>query len=434
MGRSVSHALTAAIVALLSTSALAQEPTPSPSPTPNVSALRRLISRLPAAMIDADAVRDAVAGAEAAATPGPAATPEPAVSPSPQAGDRAPWIGEVRVQPRTMRLGELLYVPLEPKVEAEAKSAIAAQVRSQTRGSWVTFPGAFQTLSTDKAELTLVAVAFGGPPLRFNRDREQFEGTINVGVLDIGGRASQLSEEILFQVLGATATPETLSVKSTAPPFPPIAIASDSTDRAVDVQVFSRLSNEAVKLTLPLQPALVVDVSPRHIEGWGLEKAEVQVSARGLAAGGARRALLKWDHGVVEPGKLALDADGTATAAIHSRSTGEATVTARGAGFTQGSDKVTFDFPWKSLLAVLLGGLVGGLLRAGAPRRGAWASFLGKLGLGVLVGAVVFVLFALGINVTGFPIPARAGELVVFAVVALGAFGGTRLLTPAKPA
>jgi len=423
MNRLVARILTSFLAAApLSVAASAQEPTPTP--TPDVSALRARISRLPSAAINVQILPD---GTVVASTPAPTSSPAPGATPVP------PGPAPAGPPLRTMQFRDLRYVPLEAREEAEAQAAVVAQVQRQAPGSISFLDGAFQALSAENTQLTLKAIALGGPPLRYNQALQRFEGTIRVGVMDIGGRrAPQLSEEILLQVIGVDASPETVSLKSTAPPFQSVAIASASAESTVDLQVFSPLSNEGVKLTLPLQPALFVDISPRNIEGWGLEKAVVRVSTRGLAAGSRRPVQLKWSQGVVEPGSLELDENGVATAAIHSTSTGESTVTAYGAGFSADDDKVTFDFPTNSLLAVLLGGLVGGALRAGAPSRSAWPRYFLKVGAGILVGAVVFALFALGINVTGFPIPAQAGEVVVFTVVALGAFGGTRLLV--KPA
>ncbi|MFL6197429.1 MAG: hypothetical protein ACJ75H_24800 [Thermoanaerobaculia bacterium] len=71
------------------------------------------------------------------------------------------------------------------------------------------------------------------------------------------------------------------------------------------------------------------------------------------------------------------------------------------------------------------------------PRKGApWGLLLARLGLGLICGAIVFALYALGVNLTGFNLPGRAGELVVFVVAALGALGGVGLLKvpgPPKP-
>jgi ABC-type thiamin/hydroxymethylpyrimidine transport system permease subunit len=81
------------------------------------------------------------------------------------------------------------------------------------------------------------------------------------------------------------------------------------------------------------------------------------------------------------------------------------------------------------LLAVAVGGLAGGLLRHGL-KRGNLKHLLLDLLLGVVAGALIFGLYALGVNLTGFQLPRNGGELLVAVVAALGAFGGARLLQP----
>jgi hypothetical protein len=126
-------------------------------------------------------------------------------------------------------------------------------------------------------------------------------------------------------------------------------------------------------------------------------------------------------------------AAGTGATSIRSVSTGKAVITASGPAFTEASAQVEFLFPTRFLAAGILGGLAGGALRLGVPRRGAGRRVLAKLGLSVICGAIVFALYALGANVIGFKLPGRAGELVVFVVAALGALGGVGLLkTPAS--
>jgi hypothetical protein len=397
-------------------------------PEQEVSALRSRIARLPAATVDTSTQPEVTAAPDAAPPAQPDASPA-----------LRPQIDEARVLPRALRLNEVRFVPLGAEDEAKTRMAAVQQVQRQVAGPVAVFDGAIRTLARDSVELTLKAVALGGSPLRYQPERKRFEGTLNVGVVDIGGRRAtrQLSEAIVFQVIGAvTAIPELVRAESTAPPYQTITIVTDSADAPVDVQVVSNVTPEGVKLTLPVQPALFVRVTPPQIQGWGLETADVLVQSRALGPTANRQVQLSTDGGIVAPTELTLSAAGTGAASIRSVSTRKAVITVSGQGFTEASAPVEFLFPAQFLAAGILGGLAGGALRLGVPRRGASRRALAKLGLAVICGAIVFALYALGANVIGFQLPGRAGELVVFAVAALGALGGVGLLkmpAPQKP-
>jgi hypothetical protein len=397
-----------------------------------MAALRARISRLPAAEVDTSRVITTLE-TDQPPTVAPEASP---TAPQESAAILRPQIDEVRVPQRELRLKDVLYVPLGAADEAKTKLAVAQQVQQQAGGTVAVFEGAIRTLSKESAELALKAVVLAGSPLRYRPDLKRFEGTLNVGVVEIGGRtARQLSEPIIFQVIGAvTATPALARAESTAPPYQTITIASNSAE-PVDVQVVSNVTPEGVKLTLPVQPALFVRVTPPRIQGWGLETADVLVQSRALAPTGNRQVQFSTDGGgIVTPTELTLNATGTGTASIRSVSTGPTVVTVSGPGFSdEASAPVEFVFPMRFIIAAILGGLAGGLLRIGVPRRGSGKRALANLGLGVICGAIVFALYALGVNVIGFQLPRLAGEVLVFVVAALGALGGVGLLTPKKP-
>jgi len=59
---------------------------------------------------------------------------------------------------------------------------------------------------------------------------------------------------------------------------------------------------------------------------------------------------------------------------------------------------------------------------------------LARLAAAVTCGFLVLGLYVLGVNVVGFDLPARAGEVLVFVVAALGALGGVGLLKPTTKA
>jgi hypothetical protein len=199
------------------------------------------------------------------------------------------------------------------------------------------------------------------------------------------------------------------------------------------VQIVSNVTPEGLTFKVPVQPALFVTVSPQTIHGWGLETAEVLVQARGLERDARREVQISNDR----PGRLAastltLGASGQGAVSIRSAATGVVKITASGPGFQDGHGVVTFAPPTLFIAAGVVGGLAGGLLRVGGRWRGRIPRAVGQIALALLCGAVVLGLYALGVNVTGFTLPGSVGEVAVFVVSALGAFGGTSRLNPAS--
>ncbi|HET9768788.1 MAG TPA: hypothetical protein VFS60_18220 [Thermoanaerobaculia bacterium] len=433
--------------------ATAQEPTPTPTPTPKGAELRAATEkfRLQAAALSAAIARLPAATVEkATVTLSPEATAAAPEDVKPDTGPATPTltadIAEVQPAPAKLQAREILFVPLKPADEEKTRMAVVARMQAEpsTLGPAnrpqaprvEVFEGAIRTLAAAGTELTLKAVALSGSPLRYVADRRRFEATIKVGVVDIGGKRGALSEPIVFQVTGPlTATPEFARVTAPAPPYQTVTLVGDSVDAAVEVLITSSVTPEGVTFKVPVLPALFVDVTPRRIQGWGLETADVEVQARALPPGGNRQVQLVADAGNVEPRRLTLDADGTGEASIRSASTGKPTITVSGPAFAAATVPIEFVFPTWFLLAGFVGGLAGGSLRIGLPRPGRLGRFFARLAAAVICGFLVLGLYVLGVNVVGFHLPARAGEVLVFVVAALGALGGVGLLKPSsKPA
>lgn len=298
----------------------------------------------------------------------------------------------------------------------------------------VVFKGAAEMLAHGSSSLlTLKALAIVNSPLRYDVARRMFSGTVSLGVVEIepSGSVQTLSAPIDFEVLGLAADPRQVQAKTTSPPFATVRVdVRDPDGDSVDVRVRSILSpdrEEAVALKVD-RPILKVSVSPDVIQGWGLETASLLVSAD--EARGSRETLQAASRlGRLSQQRIALDQEGLGSATLRSASIGRDTVTVGGSPFKETTVAVTFAPPVRFIIAATVGGLVGGVLRIGRRIR-VDAQTARDLALSVLTGAVVFGLYALGVNVTGFDLPAQAGEVVVFVVAAIGAFVGTRLLSP----
>ena len=332
---------------------------------------------------------------------------------------------------------------LPPELEAASNALLAARIKQQTNptrsigtpavGFLKFFSGAAEMPDRDTGEaLVLRAFAIASEPLRFDTERRRLRGNILVGVVEVGTTARKtLSTPIDFQVVGVTAIPNPIVASRTSPPFETVTIeVADNGEAAVNVRVRSNLApdkEETVELKVQ-RPGITLSVSPEAIQGWGLETAVLTVQS-GEPGFGKQALQLTSRIGRLEDNRVHLDDDGMASQVLRSASIGTDTITARGIPFGEESLQVRYTLPVRFMVAAVLGGLAGGLLRLGKKFR-LRSSSARELGLAVLAGAVVFGLYALGVNLTGFRLPAQAGEVLVFVVSAVGAFIGTRLLTP----
>lgn len=214
--------------------------------------------------------------------------------------------------------------------------------------------------------------------------------------------------------------------------FTQVDLRAASPGDLVHVRLVPSFDPQGTEIEMPvLRGRLQLTVSPRRIQGLGLETARVQVLATGLPSAEGVAVALSSDRGSLDASELTLSATGVATTTIRSVTTGVATVRAEAAGLAPAEAEVRFVFPWLFLAAAILGGVVGSLIRWArtetAGRRKLWIELLV---LGVLVGLVVASAYSIGINLIGFEPAAHAGEAVVFVLSALGAYFGIPSRSP----
>jgi hypothetical protein len=328
-------------------------------------------------------------------------------------------------------LGDTRLIKLDTEAEKNTRDIVKLSIPTALRADAAVFEGVVQTTDAEAKELILKAVAFPRAPLRRNPATGRFEGGISVGVIEVDGSGTRtLAAPVAFQVLGPVATtPDTVSIGQTAPPYRDIQVAADAPDSELRVTVVSNVAPAGEELVLKVRTSLGVTVTPPRIQGWGLETADVLVSAQAADAARDNTIQLSSTMGRLSATEAALDKGGNAKVSIRSESVGTGKVSVRGGGLDGGSVDVEYVFPWRFLGAALVGGIVGGLLRKRSRSRSTGA-FAKSMGIAVLSAAVVVALYVLGINLVGFALPAHGGEVLVFVVAALGALYGTKLLAP----
>jgi hypothetical protein len=431
MRRPLSSVALLALVTLTTATLAAQ----APPPTPSRQKLLEEIRRAQAVRVDPRVIRQAAATAPAQ-TPAPAAGGATPTAPaaSPTAGAEAPPQAVA-----TVKKGQLLYVPLEVAQEAQARQLLAEQIAAtepQRQGSLETFQGAVRQLSADDEEVQLKAYVLVGQPLRYVPERKTFEGNIVVGVADLqnqGGPRS-LTVPLQFQVLESEAArPDHVSLGETSPPYQRIGVTSSVIGQPVTLHIASNFSLEGVQVSVPVEPTLLVSIDGDDLRAFGMQTAEVTVTAVGGTAPPSGQVTLRAPGAFLVNGSQAtFDASGVATAIMRTDRTGTVDVTATASGYTPGADHVTVIWPWPTLVATCLGGLIGGFVRL-APKirkRMNVTQFIVGLVASVFVGVIVFALYLVGVKVLPVTFSVEVGDIFAFAAAGLAGWLGSRALTP----
>ena len=133
------------------------------------------------------------------------------------------------------------------------------------------------------------------------------------------------------------------------------------------------------------------------------------------------------DFASVDPTDVRLDDQGVGTTTVRSVSFGTALIRAASPPLTAATTPIEFSWPIAFLLASVLGGVAGATLarfqRSGSRKKGLQAVLI----RGVLTGLIVVALYAIGVNVLPVQPAATAGEVLAFALAAVGGFIGFKI-------
>ena len=333
----------------------------------------------------------------------------------------------------TTEKGKLYHVDVTAADDRTIANLLASQQSIRSQGNVIVpLPGVYRQQATDGTELLLKPFVIP-QKLAMDAATGRYVGSIKIGVNEIGGPAPSrdLSAPISFQVLNDDiAVPDELLVRRSGFPLSRIRIATFDAADGLTVTVASPFNPEGVPVLLMLAPSFTISIN-RSIEGFGLEATTITVSATGLAKPAGKLVRLTVDG----PAKselltLRLDENGDASTELRSVGAGRAVVRASLAGFQPVQATVVLSMPYLTLAASTVGGLVGGLIRLlpAIVRRGSARRFFVGLAVSVLVGFLIFALYAVGVNLLPFAPTVRVGAILVFAVSAAGAYFGSALL------
>lgn len=336
--------------------------------------------------------------------------------------------------PEPLKPGVLYKVPVRREEELRIEQAVTRRLATSAPGGTViALPGVLSQVAKDGRQVQLKPFVLPGQPLTYHRQRKLFEGTIHVGVADIFEQAEgkPLSAPVTFQVLESDmAEPTSVALEVTSPPHKTIQVRTASPGTAVIMHIASRFDPKGTAVTLPVHPTLVVRPDRAEIQGYGLETTVLHIAAVGVTnAAGRTVQVSAAPSAFFNPSEVKLSDTGTAAVVLRSDSSGLVTVTASSPGIAEGATTINFRPPILTVVVCLIGGLIGGLLREVIPQRGrVKRRWLSGIGAAVLMGFLVFFLYAVGVNVLPVEPKVAVGSVFVLVVSALGAWFGTGLL------
>jgi hypothetical protein len=278
-------------------------------------------------------------------------------------------------------------------------------------------------------------VEIRGGGFHYEPSSRTYVGRVLIGIVDRDNPGRKLSlADVDIQIGGDIdqADPGTISLLHTSVPFTDVVLrANHPRADQIPVRVISSFDPAGITIAVPVfAPYVLVTASPVHIAGLGLEKTDVLIEP---PFDGSMRMMVTARRAHPEPDHLSVGPSDPGVVHVRSQGLGTDTILVRG-GVYSAQVLVVYDTPWLFLGAVLVGGILGGMLNALSRARRQKSAPLWRLPVqGALTGMVVAVLYAVGIHVFRWAPDAQYGEGLMFAVAFIGGLAGPRIFDPLLP-
>lgn len=283
----------------------------------------------------------------------------------------------------------------------------------------------YLAFSTDGTELNLTLDVEAHPTLRYVPEEGRYRSSLFVKLSDSGDPATVRNIDGAIQVIVSAPVDEVdpgeiLEIGQTNR-FKTVKLAVRSPQEPTPVRLAPDREAEPHLLSLSVdRPALTISAPPSML-GFGLETATVTLNLPGIQVF-PREAIVLSANGSLDATSVVLDDHGVATTTLRSRSVGQDVITAELSPFASGRHTIDYIMPWSWFIAVLIGSLIGVAIRITMRRKhpempGDWKF---DVAIGLLGGLMTALLYALGVNIVGIPLPTGYSEILTLVLSALG--------------
>lgn len=263
-------------------------------------------------------------------------------------------------------------------------------------------------------------------------DGEVFSGILKIRLADLQHPEStaNLEQEISLVVTAerGETSPTGLIIKKVNT-YTDVLISTPLDPPFVQVDIIPAFNASPMHLRLPVMRRLILRSTPQSVQGFGLESARISVSIKPPPEDPIA-VILSSDFGQLDPPEVMIRGAEPQFVTLRSQGTGSATVRAEASLTSEDQLEVDFVFPVNFLVAALIGGLLGSIVRVRNKMddqgKIPWVSFIVT---GLITGLIAATVFMLGFNPFIIPLVAKFGEALVFFIACLGGFVGSPLLS-----
>jgi len=300
-------------------------------------------------------------------------------------------------------------VPLQPNVVARRSFVLPETYYAKVQGT--------------EAQVTLSPILNTDEPMKFVKSSGKFEGKLLVLLQEAGDNQSKkLTQPIKFSVVSEADNVSPVNDSIDHSYFPPVEIKFASTSPADSVRFTFITSShpEGYKASLQVRPNLTIHTSETVLQGFGLERTTLNFSVKPPGSGPTHAIQVSPSLGTVDSTEIHLQG-GQGSTGLRSGSLGTSKITVSSPDYADSEIYISYVFPFRFLIATLIGGIVGGIVRMKRKKHGLVFSLI----VGMLWGLIVAVAWTgVGINLLNLPMPTFTNECVVFVLAAFAAIWG----------
>jgi hypothetical protein len=270
-------------------------------------------------------------------------------------------------------------------------------------------------------------------PLRFNPEKEQFEGSIRFLPAEIkeNGNAEPVQkqlaapEEIILSY-GSSSIP--INIRQINWPPLDVAVTSAEPRDSVEVRIITVSNPLGYPMNLAVEPAIILSSTRTTIQGFGLQTVPVHLALKGVSSYRPVPVTVEASRGSLDSASFTLTDDRPRETVLRSESTGTIELKVINPNYRSNTISITGVFPWLFLVLAITGGLIGGL---GKTLNAKERVTIRPLALGSIFGLIAAVAYwGLGIVLIGVSFQTQGyNEAMVLGFGLIAGFFGLKAVT-----